>query len=202
MGPRVNHEHARNERVRGSSRSGRRPLRVGRTVNAMFLRGLLLFLVFLPTAWAQRASASPQPPVEDQQNETMIDTMKRMQIKREEQEHKKLLDKGAQIKTGAEELLKAAEGGKSLPRTVEKRLREIEKSARQIRTEFGGSGNDDEPLESPPTTMEDALKRLTDKSEQLNKELEKTSRRVISFTVIEISAEIAKLVKLLRGYLA
>ncbi len=165
------------------------------------LSRILFFIICLlfiaPAAWAQSTS-SGQPPVEEQ-NETMLDTLKRMQIKREEDEHKKLLEKGAQIKLDAEGLAKEAVSNR-LPRSVEKKLREIEKSARQIRTEFGGAGDDD-ALDSPPNNLADALKQLHDTSERLNKHLGKTSRRVISVTVVEIANEVAQLVKILRGYL-
>jgi hypothetical protein len=138
------------------------------------------------------------PPAEDQ-NETMRDTLKRMQIKREEEEHKKILDKGARIKGDAESLAKEAANG-YLPRAGEKKLREIEKAARQIRSEFGGGG-DDTPLDPAPVSLDDALKRLDDASERLNKHLSKTSRRVISVSVVEVANEVAQLIKILRGYI-
>jgi len=158
---------------------------------------ILCLLCVVPAAGAQSASSGAPP--EEEQNETMRDTLKRMQIKREEGEHKKLLEKGEQIKLEAENLAKAAVGS-HLPRAVEKKLREIEKSARQIRSDFGGAG-DDNALESPPNNLDDALKQLSDASERLNKHLSKTSRRVVSITVIEVTNEIAQLVKILRGYL-
>jgi hypothetical protein len=158
----------------------------------------ILCLFFIAPAAAAQSTGSGAPP-EEEQNETMRDTLKRMQIKREENEHKKLLDKGAQIKLDAESLAKEVAAGR-LPRASEKKLREIEKSARQIRSEFGGAG-DNEALDSPPNNLADALKLLDDASERLNKSLGKTSRRVVSVTVIEIANEIAQLVKILRGYL-
>ncbi|MGH9754363.1 MAG: hypothetical protein ACREA2_16410 [Blastocatellia bacterium] len=151
---------------------------------------ILCLLFIAPVVWTQSANPS-NPPAEDQ-NETMLDTLKRMQIKREESEHKKLLDKGAQIETDAENLAKGVANGR-LPRASEKKLREIEKAARQIRSEFGGAG-DDNPLDPPPGNLDDA-------SERLNKHLSKTSRRVISVTVVEVANEITQLVKILRGYL-
>jgi len=129
----------------------------------------------------------------------MLDTLKRMQIKREEDEHKKILEKGEQIKLDAETLAKEAGAGR-LSREDEKKLREIEKAARQIRSEFGGAG-DDNPLDPKPATLDDALKQLGDASERLNKHLSKTSRRVISVSVVEVANEITQLVKVLRGYL-
>ncbi len=170
----------------------------------MAIRGLLAIILAGSFVLAARAQGEVpgQPPAAEEQNETMLDTLKRMQIKREEMEHKKLLDKGRQITDGVEEFAKAATGN-TLPRANEKRLREIEKLARQIRSEFGGNGeNDQDPLESPPGSLEETLKRLTQQGEKLNKELGKTSRRVISFTVIEITTEITQLLRLLRGYIA
>ncbi|MGE0130359.1 MAG: hypothetical protein AB7U82_19965 [Blastocatellales bacterium] len=158
---------------------------------------ILCLLFVAPAVWAQSANPG-EPPIEDQ-NETMRDTLKRMQIKREEDEHKKLLNKGDQIKLNAEDLTKEAANGR-LPRAAEKKLREIEKAARQIRSDFGGGG-DDSQLDPAPNSLDDALKHLNDASERLNKHLSKTSRRVISVTVVEVANEITQLVKVLRGYL-
>lgn len=165
------------------------------TLRILFFALCLLFAA--PAVWAQSANPG-EPPAEDQ-NETMRDTLKRMQIKREEDEHKKLLDKGAQIKLNAEDLTKEAANNR-LPRAAEKKLREIEKAARQIRSDFGGGG-DDSPLDPEPDNLDDALTHLNDASERLNKHLSKTSRRVISVTVVEVANEITKLIKVLRGYL-
>lgn len=153
----------------------------------------LLFLA--PAAWAQTASEQTQP---EEQNETMIDTLKRMQIKREENEHKKLLEKGAQLEEVIETLSKQTHGAK-LPRESEKKLKEIEKLAKHIRSESGGS--QDDPLESPPTDLDETLKRLNETGERLNSNLSKTSRRVVSIAVVNDATEIIQLVKLLRGYL-
>ena len=158
---------------------------------------ILCLLFIAPAVWAQSVNPG-EPPVEDQ-NEIMRDTLKRMQIKREEIEHKKLLEKGAQLKVNAENLAKEAVNNR-LPRAADKKLREIEKAARQIRSEFG-VGGDDSPLDPMPNSLKEALNNLNDASEQLNKDLSKTSRRVISLTVVEIANEIIQLVKALRGYL-
>jgi hypothetical protein len=165
-----------------------------------FLFFILCILLVASAAGAQGAGATnPQAGAVEEQNETMIDTLKRMQIKREEDEHKKILEKGAQIERDAESLAKEAVNG-HLPRAGEKKLREIEKAARKIRSEFGGGG-DDTPLDPMPASLDDALKKLDDASERLNKHLSKTSRRVISVSVVEVANEVAQLVKILRSYL-
>jgi len=161
-----------------------------------FLFAIVCLLLVAPAVWAQSTATEQTPP--DEQNETMRDTFKRMQIKREEDEHKKIVGKGSQIKEDIQALAKDAVNGR-LPRAAEKRLKEIEKSAKQIRSESGGS--QDDPLESPPNNLDDALKRLDEVSTKLNDHLAKTSRRMISIAVVEDATEIIQLVKILRGYL-
>jgi hypothetical protein len=167
----------------------------------MFLRSTILIsclILFLTSLAVGQGSAAEQS-MPEEQNETMLDTLKRMQIKREEDEHKKLLDKGVQIKEDAEVLAKESNGQYRLARSAEKKLKNIEKFARQIRSDTGAS--DDEPLDSPPMNLSDTLKQLCEVSERLNTNLAKTSRRVISLAVVDDTTEIIQLAKLLRTYL-
>jgi hypothetical protein len=148
------------------------------------------------TAWAQSADPGPVPATE--QTEAFRDTLVRMQIQREENEHKKLVEKAARILEAAEDLEKSSGGGR-LSREQSKKLREIEKSARQIRSDSGG-GNDESPLETKPASLDDALKQLRDLSQKLNASMGKTSRRVVSTAVIGEASEIIELVKIIRTY--
>jgi hypothetical protein len=160
-----------------------------------------LFVVCMFLLTPVMCAQSSQPPEPEEQNETMRDTLKRMQIKREEQEHKKILDKGQQLQGDVDRLSKDTIG-EALPKSAEKRLREIEKWAKQIRSEFGGGGgDDDDPFKPAPGSLADSLKLLTERSEKLNKALEKTSRRVISLNVIETATEIVQLSRHLRVYM-
>jgi hypothetical protein len=164
----------------------------------MILFFLISYLLLLaPIASGQVAASGQIAP--EEQNETMLDTLKRMQIKREENEHKKILEKGAQIKVEADLLLRDLNGRTQLPRATEKRLKNIEKFARQIRSDFGGS--EDDPLDSYPANLEETIKQLCEVSERLNSNLAKTSRRVISLAVVDDATEVIQLAKLLRKYL-
>ena len=160
----------------------------------------LVFLLYTTAVRGQSVNQDDLPAKADQ-NETMIDTLKKMQIQREENEHKKLLEKGSQIKEGTAALLKESSlfGGKKLSRSSEKKLKDIEKFAKQIRSDSGGS--EDEKLDSPPSNLADALEQLSQVSDRLNDNLAKTSRRVVSIAVVNDTTEIIQLVKLLRGYL-
>ena len=51
---------------------------------------VLLVIFCLVIAAPVLCAQSGEPPRPEEQNETMLDTLKRMQIKREEQEHKKI----------------------------------------------------------------------------------------------------------------
>lgn len=144
---------------------------------------------------AQSSSTDPPPTSQVDQSEALLDTLKRMQIKREEGEHKKLLEKAVSIKEGAELMARELAAGR-LSRTHEKRLREMEKFARQIRSESGGSA--DEKLDSPPATLKDSVSLLVEAGERLNATLAKTSRRVVSVAVVDASCEVIELIKLIR----
>lgn len=164
-------------------------------LRVLFVIGCLFLIA--PAVKGQTTGMGQVAPPEEQ-NETMLDTLRKMKIKREEEEHKKTLSKGFQIKQNIQALLKDASDGR-LPHSAEKRLKDIEKSAKQIRSDFGGSG--DEELESPPNTLDDALKRLDETGTQLNDRLAKTSRQVISVSVVESATDIVQLVKILRTFL-
>ena len=80
-----------------------------------------------------------------------------------------------------------------------KRLERIEKLARKIRGNSGGSDGEKE-IESPPAELGPAVTRLAELSEKLNEGVKKTSRMVISATVIEHSNELIKLIKVIRTF--
>ena len=158
-------------------------------------------LVLLGTfkAHAQGAGAAARPSPQDEQNDSFRDNLKRMEIKREEKEHQKLLEQATQIKETAEALTKEVDNN-HLAHEAEKKLKEIEKSAKHIRSESGGS-DDNKPLDPAPATLEEALKRLNEASERLHSGMEKTSRHVVSATVVATTTEIIQLIKVIRGYL-
>jgi len=109
-----------------------------------------------------------------------------------------LVERAAQLKETVDTLAQDT-AGSHLARTADKKLKEIEKSAKTIRSEFGGT-NDETPLESPPASLDDALKQLKSTGERLNTSMEKTSRHVVSATVVVEASEIIQLVKIIRSY--
>ena len=165
---------------------------------SLIVVGLMIGFGATPIARAQTANAGATSAPPEEQNETFRDTLVRMRIKREEDEHKKLVEKGTIIKDLTAKLTADAVGN-SLPRAAEKSLREIEKSARYIRTQSGGGT--DEPLEAPPANLADALKQLGEAGDKLTAKLDKTSRHVVSIPAVTDASEIIQLVKIMRGFI-
>jgi uncharacterized phage infection (PIP) family protein YhgE len=104
-------------------------------------------------------------------------------------------DQAAQL---GDEILSSFKRNNSLTRDDLKKLERLEKLARKIRGGAGGS-DDDEQLQDPPGMIEGALTRLAELSGDLKKSMSKTSRLVISATVIERSNEMIELIRHIRN---
>ncbi|NDD63215.1 MAG: hypothetical protein EBZ36_04440 [Acidobacteria bacterium] len=167
----------------------------------MPIRTLLTILTLCLAAARITAQGVPAPsgiPDEFDQNETLRDTLVRMQIKREESDFKKLVEKAQSIRDEARLLAVDLDGSDpaTIPQRHEKRLREIEKFARQIRSESGG-GDDGLPTPDHPSFTE-LVARLVAASERLSESISRTSRRVISVKVIESCSEVIDLTRQIR----
>ncbi len=157
---------------------------------------VLLLAVIGPVstfAQADRQDEKKEPP-----SEGFSDTLRRMQIKRAEEEHKKLVKSARQAAEIASTLNENSDGAK-LDQKAEKKLKEIEKAAKQIRNNIGGS-NDDKDFVAPKT-LDEAIKQLEETSQTLSQKMEKTSRQMISATIIIPASDMMRLVKILREYL-
>lgn len=159
---------------------------------------LLLLLtagIFL-SAFAQ--SEPQEKSREDRPSEGFEDTLKRMRIKREEEEHQKLVKSAHQAAEIAETLNTLSNHGK-LEKNAEKKLREIEKAGKQIRNNVGS--NDDEKDFDPPKDLDDGIKRLTETTKLLSEQMDKSSRHLFSAAIIGSANEVLRLVKFLRGFI-
>lgn len=153
----------------------------------------LLTLCASSPAYAQQEEEKKEPP-----SEGFADTLRRMQIRRAEDEHKKLV-KSAQQAAEIASTLSPLSDGKKLDPKAEKKLKEIEKAAKQIRRNIGGA-NDDKDFESPKT-LNEAIERLAETSKTLSQQMEKTSRHITSAAIIVSASDMLRLIKILREYL-
>lgn len=123
----------------------------------------------------------------------------RAAIRREEEAHKEMIER-AKENTRLGLQLADSVGKGAAPHAEElRKLDRMEKLARKIRGESGGS-EDEEGLQNPPGDMASAISLLAETSENLLKEVEKTSRLVTSATVIKRSNEVIQLVRHVKSF--
>lgn len=140
-----------------------------------------------------------QPDPNDPAQETRDEMMHRMEIKRDEDERKQNLEHAKESAQLSADLHNTYLQQKSLSQTDLKKLARLEKLAHQIRSDAGGS-NDDEQLKDPPTDLAATLARLAARAEELRKEVEKTPPHVVSANTITKANEIIELVRLARSF--
>ncbi len=123
----------------------------------------------------------------------------RLAVKQQETAHQENLERAKENSQLGIEMRAAFERHKTLGRDEVKKLERMEKLARKIRGQAGGS-DDQNTLKDPPHNLEAALARLAELSEEMHKQVAKTSRLVISAVVIEHSNEVIELVRYIRTF--
>ena len=121
-------------------------------------------------------------------------------IKLAEKEYQDNLERAREAAQLGAQLRDAYKQTKSLIRGDNKKLDRLEKLAKRIRTEAGGS-TESTTVEDPPRELEATLVRIAELSEGLRKTVEKTPRQVVSASVIEQANVILELIKLARNFL-
>jgi hypothetical protein len=119
-------------------------------------------------------------------------------IKLAENEYRENLERAREVAQIGAQLRDTYQQKKILGRDENKKLERMEKLAKRIRSEAGGSG-EEAPPDPSPVELEKALARLAELSESLQKSLEKTPRQVVSAAVIEQVNVILELIKFARN---
>ena len=120
-------------------------------------------------------------------------------IKLAEKEYKDNLNRAREAAQISTQLSESYKRNGALTRDDNKRLDRLEKLAKRIRSEAGGSSEDAPPGE-PPRELEGTLARLAELSDALRKSVESTPRQVVSASVIEQANVILELIKLTRNF--
>jgi hypothetical protein len=115
-------------------------------------------------------------------------------IKLLEKEYKQNVDRAREVAELGAQLRDALNAGRPFGREETKKLERLEKLARKIRAQAGGSDEED-LLNNPPGKLESALSRLADVAESLFKAVQKTPRQVISAAVIQKANVLLQLAK-------
>ncbi len=173
-------------------------------VRILFLFVLIVICTF--TVAAQNSSVDPQDndsrPSRRRSNSDLSSPQQeifaRAAIEREKAAHAENLERARQTAQLSQSLRDYFADHLRLSADEEKKLERIEKLARRIRSNAGGT-NADGILENPPGDMKTSLKRLAEISDELRRIIEKTPRQVVSAAVIDRANEILDLIRYLRG---
>jgi hypothetical protein len=173
----------------------------------MLNRTLLFLFVFVAlTAFAGVAEAQGTRSSAAAEAESEYDTMlgsparemrARLEVERSEKLRRENLERAREVAQLGTELRDAFNNHKALERAEIKKLERLEKLTRRIRSEAGGS-DDEEPLEEAPHGLDVALTRIAELSVELRKGVEKTPRQVISASVIEQANQLLELISFVR----
>ena len=173
----------------------------------LFAAGLLL-LLSSPAQSQVKPSSEPTPPPirprSDPDNSSSPDfgspesEMHARQILRaEKKEYDDNLARAREASELASALVKTYEAKKSFGSEDGKKFERLEKLAKKIRSEAGGSDSDPD-IKDIPAVMETAVKQLSDMTDDLRKLVEKTPRHVISAAVIDQANKLLGLLQHVR----
>lgn len=126
-----------------------------------------------------------------------VEMRARLEIQRAEKLRRENLDRAREVAELGVELRDNYTKNRSFDHADIKRLEKLEKLTRRIRSEAGGS-DDDENLEDAPRELDGALLRIALLSVALRKGVEKTPRLVVSATVIDHANQLLELINFVR----
>ncbi len=160
----------------------------------------------------KRRSSLPPPPIDSMSadkgspeagGQTTLsqpeeEMMARRAIKLAEKERQENLDRAREAAQIGAQLHDSFLKNKALGRDDFKKLDRLEKVTRKIRSEAGGS-DDDEGLKDAPPHLEKALERIAEVSEAVHQGVEKTPRQVVSADLIERTNELLEIIRFVRA---
>ena len=177
----------------------------------LFAAGLLLFVSSSSLSQTKPGTPPPSPPPnteprsansdKDDKNDPFHDfgspeneMRARQALKAEKKQYDENVARAREASYLASELVRAYEARKTFNSEDAKKFERLEKLAKRIRNEAGGS--DTEPdVKDIPGAMDAAVKQVAEMTDDLRKLVEKTPRHVISAAVIE---QVNKLLGLLE----
>lgn len=136
-------------------------------------------------------------------NQTGNSMAEEMRIKREirsaEKDHKQNLERAREVSDLGQELAVSFKKNNSLDREDIKKLEKLEKLARRIRSEAGGS-EDEVSIEKRPGDLVEAVNCVAKVSASLNEKVQETPRQVVSTTIIDKANVLLELIRILRSF--
>ena len=124
--------------------------------------------------------------------------LKNVEVKRRELAYKENIERAKESAALGVELRQAYERSKTLGSAEQKKLGRLEKLTRTIREDSGGD-DDKEGLKEMPTDPASSFVQLQKLSEELQTEVEKTPRHVVSTSVINTANRLLGLIRHIRA---
>lgn len=149
-----------------------------------------------PIAGADRSSSGSESSIMTGTPEAEM--LARREIKAAEKEKRENLQRAQEAAQLSAEINNAFIKNQSLSRTEFKKLERLGKLTRRIR-EYAGGTDGEVTIENVPHELKSALEKLTEHSEAMRKEVEKTPRQVISTAVIERTNELLEIIRYVRS---
>lgn len=165
---------------------------------------IILLAAFTVGAWAQNIEDSKSPfPKFDQDKEAapknFQETLEKMRIEKDKKDHDEMIDRGDEALKITDQLEKSVEQTGKLSNKDIAKLARIEKLAKKIREELGGSNDDDKyDDETGMPSLADAVKNLRTSTGTLYDELKKTTRFTISAAAIQSTNMVLRLTRMLK----
>lgn len=173
------------------------------------IRTLLFAVIFISCSLLANAqlksSDNTSPIIPDSDKKTVQpgspedELLQRAAIRREEEAHREMLIRAQESAQLGSQLRQTFQKQSALTANDKKTLERIEKLAKKIRGNAGGSG-DHEPQRNLPNEVGAAVQMLAEAAEDLQKKVEKTSRLVTSAAVVQRSNEVIELAKHIRTF--
>ena len=170
---------------------------------------LLIFLLLLSLSAARAQSTAPAPPTDATTNgprpsredwrlgSPELEMRDRQEIELLVRERRENLQRAREAAQLGSQLRESFSHNGTLNRDDLKKLDRLEKLARRILSDAGGS-NVDEPEQEIPAQLERAINRLAELSEEIRKTVEKTPRQVVSADVIDNSNKLLVIIRKVR----
>ena len=141
---------------------------------------------------------SPNSP-DNQNGNSMAEEMRiKREIKSAEKVHKQNLERATEVSDLGKALADSFEKDNSLEPEDFKKLERIEKLAKRIRSEAGGS-DDEISLEKRPEDLVEAMNCVAKVSASLNEKVQETPRQVVSATIIDKANVLLELIRIVRS---
>ena len=142
---------------------------------------------------------SPDSP-ENQRGNSMAEELRiKREIKSAERDHEQHLERAKEVSDLGQELLTSFKKNNALNREDIKKLEKLEKLAKRIRSEAGGSDHV-KIIETMPGDIVEALDCVAKVSNALNEKVQETPRQVVSTAIIDNANVLLELVRIVRSF--